>query len=213
MHPHNLHASERTEISGLDERSMSKDHQIAFKSAVDDMREGMDASIGQRLLENYGNGGFVYRFPWQLHDFAMKAQGSLLEMGSGLSTVVLGVVAEKLNTTLTTIESDQDWADRARRALDLCQIGTVEIKVGELPDHIGSLPPDIGFFFLDGPQDFRERALVFPRLDGRISDAIVLIDDVDELIAREFGLWCERFDRRATGEKMSFPDKESDLGR
>lgn len=186
---------------------MSKEHRDAFKAAVEDMREGMDADIAGRLLANYGNSGFAYRFPLHLHDTAMTARGSLLEMGSGLSTIVLGVVAEKLNTTLTSIEADQDWADRAQRALDLCQIGTVTIKVGGLQEHIGSLPPDISFFLLEGPQDMRERALAFPRLDGRIADALLMVGGLDELGGRELTSWCSRFNRAEDDIRLASPQK------
>jgi hypothetical protein len=186
---------------------MSREHRDAFKAAAEDMREGMTDDIASRLLNNYGNAAFVYRRPGRLHDLAMASKGPLIEMGSGLSTVVLGIVAEKLNTTLTTIETDQDWANRTQRALDLCQIGTVTIKVGGLPEHIGSLPPGIGFYLLDGPQDMRERALSFPRLDGRIQDAIVLVDDGAGIIETEFTLWRQRFNRQDEGGGLSMPTK------
>src|SRR5690606_214854 len=108
---------------------------------------------------------------------ARRATAPILELGSGLSTVIMGASA---TAPLHAIEADLVWVDRTRAALARFKIEGVIVHHCRLQDGWYVLPDDLphtfGLVLIDGPQGNREQA--FRRLGERIMGATVMCDDV-----------------------------------
>src|SRR5262249_10666056 len=74
-----------------------------------------------------------------------NAAGPILECGCGLSTLLLGLVAQPRNISVWSLEHHPDWAGRVRQALDAHHIRSVRLCVNDLRDY--------GTFTLDQPPE------------------------------------------------------------
>jgi hypothetical protein len=129
-----------------------------------------------------------------LYGHARRARGPFLDVGSGLSTIVLGLAAERLGLQVHALEADAAWHQRLTEALiehgieatvHLCEVdaGWYRLPAG--------LPDAFGFALIDGPQhDLGDRQLAFERLGSRITSAVVMADDMwTHAISRPFNRW------------------------
>lgn len=90
---------------------------------------------------------------------ALEAAGPVLECGSGLSTLLLGLVAQRNGVRVWTLEHNPFWAERVRGALAEFGITAAEVCVSPLRDHGGftwydppsHLPGDFSLVVCDGP--------------------------------------------------------------
>ncbi len=91
---------------------------------------------------------------------AREADGPILECGSGLSTVLLGLVAQRTGNQVWSLEHDHEWAKRTRDALRRFRITSVELCVTELRDYgsftwydspAARMPTDFALVVCDGP--------------------------------------------------------------
>jgi len=182
---------------------MSKEHRDAFKVAVEDFRaNGYSHERVRNLERHYGNARTRFRHLDDLYAIAMQAGGPILELGSGLSSVVLGLAAEKLGTTVTCWETQETWKERMEDVLALGGIETVTIALGELPDVVRTFKDNFGFALFDGPnydETFMIRARALEQVGGWIKFATVMVDDRG-LFAyeRELPLWAEKYDLTLT---------------
>lgn len=62
---------------------------------------------------------------------------TILECGSGLTTVLLGVAAQRGNARVYTLEHDSVWADRVTAELKRLALTSVTLAVAELHDYEG----------------------------------------------------------------------------
>jgi hypothetical protein len=62
---------------------------------------------------------------------ALIAEGPILECGSGLTTIVLGVVAQRTGTTLWSFEHMPEWAERV--SMDLTHFGIDSVRLCVAP--------------------------------------------------------------------------------
>src|SRR6185295_10761258 len=56
-----------------------------------------------------------------------RADGPILECGSGLSTILLGLAAQRRGGRVWSLEHDPVWVDRVRAVLEQLQITSVEV--------------------------------------------------------------------------------------
>ncbi|HEY5132121.1 MAG TPA: class I SAM-dependent methyltransferase [Candidatus Krumholzibacteriaceae bacterium] len=91
---------------------------------------------------------------------ARETEGPILECGSGLSTVLLGLVAARTGKRVYSLEHHAIWADRARRVLRTYGIASVEILVSDLRSYgayswydppLDILPKNFSLVVCDGP--------------------------------------------------------------
>jgi predicted O-methyltransferase YrrM len=158
-------------------------------------------------------------------EVALAERRVVVELGSGVSTVVLARLARELRGTVLAVEHSPGWAAWVRRALErdeLEEIATVieaplrphPLSLSDAPwydaDTLGVLPADgIELLLVDGPPGYgegmsRSRHPALPALEGRLAPgALVILDDADREGEREIlDAWERnlpwRFDRRPT---------------
>ncbi|MCY2964837.1 MAG: class I SAM-dependent methyltransferase [Planctomycetota bacterium] len=137
-----------------------------------------------------------------------KSTGPILECGSGLSTLVLGTVAQRNNLKMWSFENSPEWALRVRTQLE--KYGITSVKVCDTPlrsygeynwyDSSGeSLPNDFGLVICDGPpaQTPGGRYGMYPQVKGRLRpDCKIMVDDADREQEREI---CARWKQENGG--------------
>lgn len=120
---------------------------------------------------------------------ASRSTGPILECGSGLSTLVLGVAARSSGQRVWSLENDPFWASVVRAALARYAITGVEICEAplrsygnfewyELPH--SHLARDFALVICDGPQGttLGGRYGLLPVLGGNLrSGCVILLDD------------------------------------
>jgi predicted O-methyltransferase YrrM len=148
-----------------------------------------------------------------------ESNGPVLECGSGLSTLVLGIAARQTGRRVWSLEHESGWAAKVRETLRQFQIDNVEVCAARLrsfgdyswydvpPDQ---LPNNIGFVVCDGPPGDTPggRFGLLPRMQSQLAPGcLVLLDDAGrpgelEVLER----WSELFgcDYTVLGEDKPF---------
>jgi hypothetical protein len=120
---------------------------------------------------------------------ARATRGPILECGSGLSTVLLGIAAQKAGIRVWTLEHDAMWAARIESSLRRLGISSVQMCVAPLrsygeffwyalpPD---GLPSDFSLVICDGPpgETIGGRYGLLPVLGDHLAPSCrILLDD------------------------------------
>ncbi len=145
-----------------------------------------------------------------LNEIALAGRTTILELGSGISTIVIARLLAERGGTLTSFEHDPRWADTVRSQLELEGLSAVAtVEDAPLGPHahsldgapwypleaVAALPGTIDLLLVDGPPGYGEgmamsRYPALPALAGRLARAaIVILDDADrdseqEIVAR-----------------------------
>jgi hypothetical protein len=162
-------------------------------------------------------------------EVALAERRVVVELGSGVSTVVLARLARELGGRVFAVEHSPGWAGWVRRALErdgLEELATVieaplrphPLSLSDAPwydpDALGALPAEgIELLVVDGPPGYgegmsRSRHPALPALEGRLAPgALVVLDDAEREGEREIlDVWERdlpwRFDRRP-GERIA----------
>ncbi|MCA9563312.1 MAG: class I SAM-dependent methyltransferase [Myxococcales bacterium] len=159
-----------------------------------------------RLVYGWGNSG------WSAgNDYAAAcvreaatSTGSILECGSGLTTLLVGLVCKSNGTTLHTLEHHQAWWAHVKGWVDRLGIeGAVNLHYSPLIDHgefdwysvpMGALPPRFSLVLCDGPPETTRggRIGLVPLLRQHLDGALVLLDDVERPRETEIArIWRE----------------------
>jgi len=157
------------------------------------------AGVLRDLLRGWGN---VSMAAWE--DFiraflrcARETEGPILECGSGLSTVLLGLVAARTGTKVYSLEHNAAWAERARRVLRAYGIASVEMLVNDLRSYgayswydppLDLLPSNFSLVVCDGPPGSTPggRYGLLPVMRKRLKPGcIILLDDAHRPEERE----------------------------
>jgi len=175
--------------------------------------EGLTKSDLERFRVAHGNTGYSAdsEYLLEIARQATKADGPILECGSGVSTLVIGMIASRSGIRVISLEQDERWGDAVTRDLQLLGISSVEVIRVPLVSY-GSydwydidaeqLPHHFYRVFCDGPTSCKGwRFGVVPVL-GQLGigfDALVCDDADDPASAStlmrwesEFGLSVER---------------------
>lgn len=148
---------------------------------------------------------------------ALQARGPILECGSGLSTLLLGVIAQATGQPLVTLEHDRSWAERVRRELRLHAIQGVELHQGPLRSHgafdwydpPSSLPPQFALVVCDGPPGNTRggRSGLVPVMKDRLVPSTILyLDDIDRQAEQDIGKrWARELPAALTLEGRDRP--------
>ncbi len=132
-----------------------------------------------------------------------RTSGSIVECGSGLTTLALGAATFTSRRQVTSLEHNPGWADRVRNALPEHSRSNINVLLTSIRDYgefdwytIEDLPEttDIGFVVCDGPHGSSRggRYGLAPVLRNRMAPGcVILLDDShrpDEraIVAR----WC-----------------------
>lgn len=134
-----------------------------------------------------------------LYTLARLSFGPILETGTGVSTLVLGVFAAR-GREVYSLEHDPIWAQHARRALEEHGLDPGIVRYCPLESYnrdylwYGALPeiPELSFVLCDGPPRVYGRGGLFKHLRAQIQGATVLADDMNS--PTEFNMlnrWAE----------------------
>lgn len=148
-------------------------------------------------------------------EHALAAKAPILECGSGLTTMILGVIAQHTGNTLWTLEHLPQWGYRVQCYLDEFAITSARVCVAPLA-HYGecdwydppfeSMPERFGLVVCDGPPSTGRggRYGLAPVMAGKLQPGcVILLDDAErkdeqDIIVR----WSEelpcRFSRMGT---------------
>jgi predicted O-methyltransferase YrrM len=137
---------------------------------------------------------------------AMTSPGPILECGSGLSTLLLGVVAEQRGFRIYSLEHSADWASRLQKVLHDLRVGSVTLCLAPIRDYgefswyeapRESLPASFEVVICDGPPRYTPggRYGLLPVMRDRISrGALILLDDAgrpdERAIAKRWSAEC-----------------------
>ncbi len=169
--------------------------QPEFAAAVAELRKGNAApEIFQSLATCYGVQDRNY-MPWPLtpeslealYSQARETAGDVLETGSGLSTLVLGLALAGTDRTVHALEHDVYFWRKTAGMLEQFGIPNVMLHLLPLePQDDGTvayaetdLPESVGLALIDGPPGKYGRAGVVRALLGRLKSAVLVIDDAD----------------------------------
>jgi hypothetical protein len=93
-------------------------------------------------------------------EHALASPGPVLECGSGLSTIVVGAIAQRRGYRLWALEHTPEWFERVQRCLDRYHIDSVVLHLAPLTDYgefvwydppCESMPGAFALVLCDGP--------------------------------------------------------------
>ena len=121
---------------------------------------------------------------------ALAARAPVLECGSGLSTLIVGLVSQRQRNLVYSLEHHSDWAAKVGAWLKRMRIRSVRINICPLRDYgdfewYGSLPADLpqkwGLVICDGPPGSTTRGGrygLLPLMRQRFAaGTVILLDD------------------------------------
>ena len=118
--------------------------ELIFRRAIKRFIQNPELCLdpGSRLLHHlvYGWGNSwsaQHEYLAACLEAALQSEGPILECGSGLSTVLLGAIADCKGYKLYSFENSSQWADKVIRALEVYGIGNVVVSVSPLRDYGG----------------------------------------------------------------------------
>jgi hypothetical protein len=125
-----------------------------------------DSLPGRKLLAGliygWGNEGYSAETEYlsSLTERALKTRGPILECGSGLSTVLLGLIAKRTGNAVWTLEHHPEWADRVRSVIKGLGLDSVQLCLAPLRDFqqfdwydapLEKMPNNFQLVVCDGP--------------------------------------------------------------
>lgn len=122
--------------------------------------------------------------------YATESDGPILECGSGLTTIVAGLIAQRTGNTVWSLEHDKKWGQMAKRWLNKYQIESVNLHVNPLRDYgdfcwydppLNLMPDRFALVICDGPPRKTPggRYGLLPIMNQRLgTGSVILLDDV-----------------------------------
>ncbi len=184
-----------------------------FNRAMEAYQRNPDAALdeGDRLLERlvYGWGNAAYVSETAYLRAALSAtraaEGPVLDCGSGLSTVLTGVMAQHYDNTVFSLEDQPVWAARSREVLDRFGLRAVHLDVHPLRDYgefdwydpdLAVMPEQFHVVLCDGPHGRTRggRYGCLPVMRERLAPGChIIIDDAEREAEREIARrWSEQ---------------------
>lgn len=140
----------------------------------------------------------------ELCSLSARTNGPILECGSGLTTVLLALLARKRGITVWSLEHNPKWYDRVKRVLNKHQIENVNLCLAPLRSYgdfmwynppMEQMPRDFRLVLCDGPPGttLGGRYGLISVMDEHIaSECIILLDDAGrEDEAKILKRWAE----------------------
>lgn len=122
---------------------------------------------------------------------AEKAKGSILECGSGLTTLMMGAIASRRGIQLHSLEHNPEWHARVSEAIQRFRLTKVTVHLAPLRDfgpfdwydaQLSELPNDFSLVVCDGPPGVTRggRSGMLPMMRGKLAKTVsILIDDTN----------------------------------
>jgi hypothetical protein len=122
---------------------------------------------------------------------AERARGSILECGSGLTTLMMGAIASRRGIQLHSLEHNPEWHARVSEAIEQFHLTNVTVHLAPLRDFgsfdwydapLAALPNDFSLVVCDGPPGVTRggRSGMLPMMRGKLAKTVsILIDDTN----------------------------------
>lgn len=152
-------------------------------------------------------------------DAAATTRGSVLECGSGLSTIVIGAISERTGNPVVSLENSSWWARHVQWCLKLARAQNVDYRVRGLRNFgdfdwydLGAPVDDVTLVICDGPISTSRggRFGLLPVCGDQLApNPRILLDDFDRPSERQVvQRWADEFgwslEREYTSTKGSF---------
>ena len=145
------------------------------------------------LGQAWGEDGYhaVGGYLEEVASWATKARGPVLEIGSGLTTLILGTLLSRRGLTVWTLEHHEEYFRHTGESLQRYGVTNVHLKLAPLRDYgefcwynppLDVLPRDFGLVIADGPPgDVKGGRLgLLPVLRSHFAPGVVvLLDDAE----------------------------------
>lgn len=184
---------------------LRRQSESTLRHVVETIRDGNDT------LDTYHEIVMAKPNPWGLEadgfraavDLSRAAKGPILEIGSGISTILMAAANPKKK--IYAIEHDAEYAAKLEKMTAEAGVGnvflvTANIKNGwyDLSEDMGDLPKQFGFALVDGPpRVFGDRMKFFDALGKRCS-TIMCDDAEDPAYSAKLAGWAEKQGRNIT---------------
>ena len=175
--------------------SLRRQAKTSLPWLVQQIRDGAKLDTFIEAIKAYKNHWGATPDVLQLASGLAKASElPILEMGSGLSTIVLAASSDQ---RVWSIEHDPRYADDLKRMVRLAGVKNVALVTADLKDgwydlelDMGSLPEQFGLAFVDGPpRENGTRMQFFDTFGARCK--VILCDDADDAAyARKLKAWA-----------------------
>jgi hypothetical protein len=173
-----------------------------------------DLNLLKRMRRAWGNEGFSADVTYlrELAKRVVTCRGPILECGTGLTTIIAGILADKRKLQVWCLEQESAWAEVIERTLAKHRIRNVHVMYAPLKicgDYVWydietlELPKDFELVLCDGPAVFERGSVIdsrwryglLPTLKNRsITVHNILLDDVDDAHAEKvLALWESEF--------------------
>ena len=143
------------------------------------------------LIDAWGNSGWIAQESYlrECIALALRSSGPTLECGSGLSTLLLGAVAQQRGYEHWALEHLPDWGTKVDRCLVRQRLRAVRLCTAPLKSYTGyawydpplaRLPPKFALVVCDGPPAETEggRYGLVPIMRDRLTPGcVILLDD------------------------------------
>src|SRR5215470_4628789 len=145
------------------------------------------------LVAGWSNDGFVARVDY-LHEVARRAattEGPILECGSGITTVLMGLVTKERHVKVYSLEHHPEWHHKVESVLKRNQLTNVHACLSPLRNYgefdwyeppLESLPNNFTLVVCDGPPGSTKggRYGLLPVMGSRLpTNSVILLDDTD----------------------------------
>ena len=145
------------------------------------------------LIYGWGNQGWsaLDEYLAGCIEHALSARGASLECGSGLSTILLGAIAQRQGRSHWVLEHTPEWAAKVQRCLSRYQLDSVVLCQKPLKDYgdfcwydapLESMPDSFSLVVCDGPPGSTKggRYGLVPLMRARLrSGCVILLDDAE----------------------------------
>ncbi len=153
--------------------------------------QALSKLVLSRLVFAWGNFGYSagVRYLQQVERLFHISEGAVLECGSGATTLLLALLAEKYDRHIWTFENHENWGIHMRKIMNAFELSRIRVCHTPLRNYgeyewyeipYNRLPCDFGLVVCDGPPGTIQggRYGLMPVMCGYLrSDCRILLDD------------------------------------
>jgi len=167
-----------------------------------------DRVLLDRLRSGWSNLGYTADLDYieEVAQRAVTARGPILECGSGLTTIVLGLIAGRQGIQTWTLENNESWYLKIEKVIKRFNLAGITLALKPLCSYgtyswydppLTMMPDHFSLVICDGPEESTPggRYGLLPVLGERLGkESVILLDDADRVIQAEtLRKWQEQY--------------------